>query len=567
MMTISAKFNTIKSGVRCAVWALAFLLYNAGDEPAAVGKDQAAVIMPGKAVVGIRRLTEEQYRNTIADIFGADIKVNGRFEPIVRPAHHMLAAAATNAAISPSGFEQFDAMARGIAMQVFDEKHRGTFADCNTVDAKTAEPCAKTTLARLGRLLFRRSLTKPELERYLAIARETRKSQGFHEGLQLALASMLVAPDFLYIVETAEPDPDHPGSLRLDSYARATRLSFVLWNTTPGEALLQAAERGELTNPQTLRAVADRMIVSPRLAQGVKSFFSDMLVYEKFEDLQKDPVIYPKFNIAVSRAMAEQLQRTILDVLLTRDMDYRELFTTRYTVMTRSLGPLYDAKVGASTGWQPYAFPDDGKRAGLLSQAGLVALYSHPGRSSATLRGRAVRELLMCQPVPDPPGNVDFKVVQDTTNAVLRTARERLASHADNPVCAGCHSITDPIGLTLETFDGSGAFRDQENGAEIDTTGKFDGKDFKGALGLGKALAADPAITQCVAQRAIEYVTGREAPETDIERVHQTFSAEGFRIRSLFRQLIASPEFYRAGGEPALAKRAKVTMLAPGPQH
>jgi hypothetical protein len=257
--------------------------------------------------------------------------------------------------------------------------------------------------------------------------------------------------------------------------------------------------------------------------------------------------------------LAEQMQRTILDVVLTRDMDYRELFTTRHTVMIRTLGPLYDVPVKTSSGWHRYEFPDDGKRAGLLSQAGLVALYSHPGRSSATLRGRAVRELLMCQPVPDPPGNVDFKAVQEVDNAVLRTARERLAAHSENPVCAGCHSITDPIGLTLETFDGSGAFRKQENGAVINTHGKIAGREFDGPLGLGKVLAADPATTQCVAQRAIEYVTGREATDADVERVHLTFSQGGYKIRGLFRQLVSSPDFYRVTIAP-LAKPGKVAM-------
>lgn len=543
---------------------LALLTLNAGSEPAAAGKDSRRFATPGKSVAGIRRLTEEQYRNTIADIFGADITVTGRFEPIVRPAHHMIATAATNAAITPAGFEQFDVMARSTAAQVFDAKHRATFVDCVSADSKPTQECASKTISRLGRLLFRRPLTQLEQKRFLAVAAGGSKVSGdFYEGLQLALSAMLVAPDFLYIVETAEPDPENPGSLRLDSYARATRLSFVLWNTTPSEALLRAAERNELADSAVLSAVAERMIASPRLAEGVKAFFSDMLVYEKFEDLQKDPVIYPRFNIAVARAMAEQMQRTIIDVLLTRDMDYRELFTSRHTVMTRALGPLYNARVDASTGWQPYEFPDDGKRAGLLSQAGLVALYSHPGRSSATLRGRAVRELLMCQPVPDPPGNVDFNVVQDTTNTELRTARERLSSHAENPVCAGCHSITDPIGLTLETYDGSGAFRRQENGANIDTSGMIDGKEFTGALGLGKTLAGNPATTECVTQRAIEYVTGREVTERDLARVYSRFSADGYRIRSLFRQLVSSPDFYRLARPAPLQKTERVTALVP----
>jgi hypothetical protein len=529
---------------------------------AALGGNSPAGGLAG-GVAGLRRLTEQQYRNTIADIFGADIKVNGRFEPIVRPAHELVALGASNAAISPAGLEQFDAMARAIAAQVFDERHFANFVDCGPRDKSQADDaCAARTLLPLGRYLFRRPLSTNETRRYVKIARDGAAQAGtFNEGMQLALAAMLVSPDFLYIVESAEPDPAAGGTLRLDNYARAARLSFILWNTTPDEALLKAAEAGELTDDAKLRVIADRMVASPRLADGVKAFFSDMLIYEKFEDLAKDPIIYPKFNLVVAKELAEQMQRTIVDTVLTQNRDYRELFTTRRTSMTRNLGPLYGLRVDATPGWQPYEFPLDSNRAGLLSQAGFIALYSHPGRSSATLRGRAVRELLMCQPVPDPPGNVDFKVVQDTTNTVLPTARLRLSEHASNPVCAGCHRITDPIGLTLESFDGSGAFRTQENGADIDTSGMLDSKPFSGALGLGKELAANPATTECVAQRAMEYATGSKLADGGVNPLYKAFAAGGYRIRDLFRQMVTNPILYRLPVGPSLAKPSQTAML------
>jgi hypothetical protein len=506
-----------------------------------------APVTPGKMVASLRRLTESQYRNSIADIFGPDIAINGRFEPILRPVHELIATGANDAAVSPAGLEQFDAMARGIAAQVFDDAHRAAFMDC--APKRLPQPddaCARATLLPLGRYLFRRPLTAVESELYIRTAADAATGTGsFYGGLQLALAAMLVSPDFLYVVESAEPDPAKSGFLRLDNYARAARLSFVLWNTTPNDALLKAAEAGRLTNEQTLRTMATRMVASPRLEDGVSAFFSDMLVYEKFEDLSKDPIIYPRFNLLVAKDLAEQLRLLILDTVLTRNQDYRELFTTRHTFLTRGLGAFYGARVDAPTGWMPYEFPLDSNRAGILSQAGFVALYSHPGRSSATVRGRAVRELLMCQPVPDPPGNVDFKVVQDVTNPVLRTARSRLLAHSSaSPVCAGCHKITDPIGLTLEGFDGSGAFRKQENGVDIDTTGALYGKNFDGAVGLGAQLAATPATTECVAQRAIEFATGRSVKKADAEQIHKQFAAAGYRIKALFQQIATAPGLY-----------------------
>jgi Protein of unknown function (DUF1588)/Protein of unknown function (DUF1592)/Protein of unknown function (DUF1595)/Protein of unknown function (DUF1585)/Protein of unknown function (DUF1587) len=499
-------------------------------------------------IVGMRRLTEAQYRNSISDIFGPDIRVAGRFEPIVRPAHELIASGARESAISPSGLEQFDAIGRSIAAQVFDEMRRGQFLPCSPVNATAADPaCARTALKPLGRLLFRRPLTQSELEHYVTLAGKGAGPSGsFHKGLELALGAMLVSPKYLYILENAEPDIDHPGALRLDSFSRAARLSFMLWNSTPNEYLLRAAELGQLTDPVALSAIANKMVNSPRFEQGVRAFFTDMLLFEKFDELAKDPVIYPYFNQDVLQALPEQTLRTITGHLLDDEGSYQALFTTPKTVMTRSLAALYQVPVRRSSGWESFSFSAQDDRAGLLGQAGFLALYSHSGRSSPTLRGRAIREVLMCQPVPNPPGNVNFTAVQDVTNQAVPTARIRLNAHNTDPVCAGCHKITDPAGLSLEKFDGIGAVRKKENGAEIDVSGMMDGTPFVGGTGLGNALAASPDTTMCVTSRALEYSAGKPVEdEAELESVQQRFAASGYTIRALFRTIAGSPDSYR----------------------
>jgi len=233
------------------------------------------------------------------------------------------------------------------------------------------------------------------------------------------------------------------------------------------------------------------------------------------------------------------------------------------SVMTRSLGALYGVQVRHPGGWEDYAFDPADDRAGLLGQAGFLALYSHSGRSSPTLRGRAIREVLMCQPVPNPPGNVNFTAVQDTANRAMPTARIRLAAHVNDPVCAGCHKITDPAGLALERFDGIGAKRLTENGAPIDASGMIDGVAFDGATGLGKILAASPDTTTCVASRALEYAAGRPPEQADaVEALEQRFAAAGYDIRRLFQMVAGSPDAYRVsppspdgGGAQTVARR------------
>ncbi len=565
-MSASRPLRGAALGLLAAGGLAAGLALLPASRPATAAAAQAADPATPR-IVAMRRMTEAQYRNAIADIFGPDIRVAGRFEPIVRPVHELIASGAREASISPAGLEQFDAMARVVAGQVFDESHRSQFVPCQPADAAKADAaCAARALAPLGRLLYRRPLTAAEQAFYVKLANDAAgPTASFHKGLDLALSAMLVSPHFLYVVEQAEPDPAQPGGLRLDNYSRATRLAMVLWNSTPNAALLNAAQAGKLTDQAQLDAIAARMVASPRFEQGLRAFLGDMLLFEKFDALAKDPIIYPYFNQDVAKAMPEQLLRTATAHLLSANGDYRQLFTTPRTWMNRAIGPLYKVPVRHSQGWEPYTFAADDDRAGLLGQAGFLALYSHSGRSSPTLRGRAIRELLMCQQVPDPPGNVNFTAVQDVANKAMPTARIRLTAHNTDEVCAGCHKITDPPGLSLERFDGIGAARNSENDALIDASGVLDGTLFEGATGLGKTLAASPDTTQCVAARALQYATGLGSEEVSpwVEELDRQFAASGYGIRALFLKVATMPESWAVRAAPLDRNASHVSMAGP----
>ena len=245
--------------------------------------------------------------------------------------------------------------------------------------------------------------------------------------------------------------------------------------------------------------------------------------------------------------------------------DYRDLFTTRRVAMNRQLSPLYRMPYGPRD-WSMVTLPDDDPRVGVLTQISFLALHSHEGRSSPTLRGKAVREVLMCEHVPTPPANVNFTIVQDTSNPAFRTTRERLKAHLDDEECASCHKLTDPMGLTLDSFDGAGQFRATENGVPIDTTGMLDKVAFADSAGLGKALHDNPKVTECLAQSAWRYAAGRallpsEEPLT--ARLHDDFASTGYRIRSLFRRIAIDPQFFavrspaagRIAGKPSSGRK------------
>jgi hypothetical protein len=494
----------------------------------------------------IRRLTESQYRNIIRDVFGSSIKVIARFDSPERE-YGLVSIGAGKADVAPSALERYDNLARSIAAQVMEEKRRDSFFSCRPQSVNMAdEACAKKFLGSVGRLLYRHPLSEDELQTEVNVANTVATSRGdFYAGLEFALSGMLVTPTFLFNAEAAEPDPLRPGMDRLTAYSKAARLSFLLWNSAPDDALLNAAEKGELHTKAGISRQVDRMLASPALESGVRSFFEDMLGLDAVDKLAKDTIIYPAFSASVATDIKEQTLRTLIDLLIFRNEDYRSIFTSRHTFMSRQLAMINRVPIETEKKWVPFEFGEDDPRAGIQTQLSFLQLHSHPGKSSPTLRGKAIREILLCQPVPPPPADVNFDTFNDPI--VAKTARERLTAHRANPSCAGCHKVMDPIGLTLENFDGLGQIRTTESGASIDASGELDGIEFAGGADLGKALHDNPATISCLVTRLYSYGVGHIPTRRDrafITYLQERFAAEGYRVPALMRQIAQSDAFF-----------------------
>ena len=495
----------------------------------------------------VRRLTEDQYRNIISDVFGASIVVGGRFDTPVRT-EGLQAVGARNATVTAAALSQYDEMARSISRQVMSGPSRQFMAPCAaTGQVEFDEHCTTQLVTKIGRLLFRRPMTDREISDRVGVVRETtQRLNDFSEGLSTGLASLLVSPQFLFVADVVEDDPNESNALRLNAFSKATRLSFFLWNRSPDKRLLEAAESGELHSEDSLESHVERMMASPLLKAGVRAFFTDLLEFSEFDFLEKESLIYPAFGAGAVRHAQEQTLRTITDHVITKNRDYRDLFTTRDTFMTSTLGMVYRVQVKARPGtWEPYQFASDDPRIGIQGHLSFLALNSHPGRSSPTLRGKAIRNMLLCQQVPDPPPDVDFSGFNDP-NSPSKTARERLTAHSTSAACAGCHRITDPIGLALEKFDGAGQFRQTENDALIDTSGDLDGIAYTDSAGLGLALHDNPATTKCLINRLYAYGSGNNLSSRNewMAYLEDRFSADGYRIMSLMKRISASKTFY-----------------------
>ena len=501
----------------------------------------------------VRRLSADQYRNIIHDVFGGSIELGGKLAPDLR-LEGLSAVGATRVTITPQDMEQYDAMARSIAAQVVGEKNRRQMVGCTPASAAAPDDaCAAAFLAKAGLLLFRRPLTAAERDAHVAAAHAAAKEVGdFHRGLSFALAAMLSSPQFLFRETAAVPARGRAGAFTLSSYAKASQLSFFLWDAGPDLILLEAAGRGEIDTAKGLMRQVDRMMASPRLEAGVRAFFSDNFAFDGAA-VPKETSLFPKFSTRVAADAEEQTLKTVVDLLLVQKGDYRDIFTTRKTFLTPDLAAIYrvpvvsDVPNGAPETWTAFEFPDSDPRAGILTHVAFTAFHSPPGRGSPTLRGKALRETILCQKVPAPPADVKFNLVNDVSNPLYKTARKRLAAHRENPVCAGCHKIVDPLGLALESFDGAGEFRTHENGETIDTSGVLDGVAFTDAVGLAKAVHDNPAAPACVVNRLASYALGRVPAGGEQEWVGglaKDFAARGYRFTDLMRAVAVSDALY-----------------------
>jgi hypothetical protein len=510
-------------------------------------------------VVSLRRLTQNEYRNSVADVFGPEIEVRGAFEPTIRIGG-LQAASTAVLSVTPVGFESYTKMADSIAVQVTGEKYRAKLS-CAPKDAKAPDDaCTAQVLNHYGMLLFRRPLTQDEAKRAVNLSRVLAKSSNdFYTGLRYGLASLIQSPDFLFRKEIAVPAADK--QYALEPFSRATRLSYLMWNSTPDAELLQAAQNGDLNTPTGLEKQVGRLMSSPRLDVGMRAFFNDMLELDTFDTISKDGLIYPNWSSIVAASAKEETLRTTIDLALHDNGDMRDLMTTHQSYINRNLAAIYRLPFPFKGEWVKYDFGADSGRSGIVTEASMLAMFSHPGRSSPTKRGVALMDIFLCEPTPAPPANVDFSVVNDTSGP-LKTVRERLMAHATNSACASCHTHSDPIGLSMEGFDTIGGRRTTENGKVIDVSATIQGKSFSGAEGLGKFLHDNPKFPACIARKVYAYARGENSEDVKasaFKPAFKAFSDSGFRLRTLLKNTAQDPNFFSA---PPPSPETTATKLA-----
>lgn len=533
------------------------------EEPTPVPPDETAFqvdITPGP--VALRKLTRAQYKNAIADVLGPELSI----PPIAEPDAVLGGLASVGAAgtsYSPRGIESFEEVAYAVASQAMDnEAVRARLVPCSP-SAAVDPGCAEAALDALAHHAWRRPATAEELATLVAMAGEAAGTlKDFHDGLEFGVAAILQSPHFLYRAELGGQvgetnGADETNARVFSGHELATRLSFFLWNTTPDAALLAAAEAGELITEAGLRAQAERLLADPRARKGMRRFFVEWLRLEELESLSKDPTLFDFYTSDLGPSALEETLALLDWMVFEEQRDIRTLMTTTTTFVNPLLAALYGIPApGSEDELVRVQLPVDGPRAGLLGHASFLNAHAHAVSTSVTLRGKAVRNILLCQPTPDPPVDVDTSIPEPSGTAP--TMRERVAEHLEDPGCAGCHLLMDPIGLGLERFDGTGRYRNLDNGAQIDPSGDLDGEEYLTARELGVLVGSHPDFTRCLVRTLARYASGRA--ETLPERAHidtleARFRLAGYQLKPLILDVVLSPLFGGAGepsaGEPS----------------
>lgn len=513
------------------------------DDPDAEPEAEAPAELVPVAPV-LPRLTATQYRNALVDLLGPNLPATP-VEPDTNPYLFDSIGAATTT-LSELGAQQYEEGADAVTRAVFaDPARRAALVGCEV--AAPGDACVVEFLTRFGRRAVRRPLTSIELDRWVGVATTLADPDGW-EGLRLAVAGLLQSASFLYRVEVGEPDPEKEGQSRLTGWEMATRLSFLLWNTIPSDALLDAAEAGDLDHAEGVAAAAEALLADERARPAVQAFFSQYLDLRRLEGIDRNPETYPAFVPGMTAAMRTEVELLVDDVVFGSDQsDATSIFSTRRTFVSSELAALYgvDAPGADPTTFVPVEHPADGPRAGILTSAAFLTMNAHETQTSPTARGKYIRERVLCQTVPPPPNDVDTSL-DPPDGEEPQTVREQLAEHRENPQCAGCHAFTDPPGLVFEGFDSVGAHRTMEAGAPVDTSGDLDGEPLADARALAAMLEEDPRVGHCMVTQLFRHAQSRldadeEAPVLD--DLDARFAAADHDFQTLIVELVTHPGF------------------------
>ena len=433
---------------------------------------------------------------------------------------------------------------------------------CHPDTAPRQAACAHEIVGRLATAAFRRPVSERDSAALMALYRKGAAADGFESGIRLAIEGILASPRFVFRFEE-RPATARPGqAYAISDFDLASRLSFFLWASAPDETLRTLAASGQLSDPAVLARQVRRMLADPRAEGLANRFASQWLRLQDLDKLNPDVRYYPDFDEQLKTALRRETELFFAN-LVREDRPVTELFTADYTFVNERLARHYRIPGVVGSEFRRVSYGDD-RRRGLLGHGSILTLTSHADRTSPVLRGKWVMEVLLGTPPPAPPPNVpDLDATPDAEDGRLRTVRERMEQHRANPACNSCHRMIDPIGLALDNFDVTGAWRIRDNGMPVDATSTFyDGTPLGGPADLRRALLArTDVLVQTLAENLMTYALGRRLSAADMPAVRalvRQAAEDDYTLSSFVLGIVRTSAFRQKGADesatPALAE-------------
>ena len=447
---------------------------------------------------------------------------------------------------------------------VSDTPSRLTIFTCRPTAASEEEACATDIIKKLTTKAFRGAPTAADLQDAMNFYEQGRKKGGFEPGIRMALQSILMSPRFLFRLEE-QPSAIRTATYRIQDDDLASRLSFFLWGTVPDEELVKAASLGALKTQAGIEKQVRRMLADKRSEALSTRFGSQWLRLQDLEKIHPDYLIYPQYDDTLAAAMEKETE-LFFDSIVREDHPITDLLTADYSFVNERLAKHYGIPNVNGNSFTRVKLPAE--RRGLLGQGSILTLTSVADRTSPVQRGKWVMEVLLGSPPPPPPPGVPAldDSVKASEGGKLLSTRERMEQHRANPSCNSCHRVIDPLGLALDNFDVTGAWRIKDNEVPVDVVGDlYDGTKMAGPEGLRNALLKhSDMFFSSFTESLMTYALGRRVEYTDMPAIRQIIrdAAKNQNKISSFILGVVNSNAFRMGMVDAPKDQRRATEVA-----
>ncbi len=411
---------------------------------------------------------------------------------------------------------------------------------------------ARACMERFAGLAWRRPVKPSELERYLKLMQtELDAGEKFRRAYLGALTGILTSKNFYYLVE-GEPAKRRD---QVNDWELASRMSYFLWSSTPDEALTEAASRGQLKSPETLRDQMRRMLDDPKIGRFTDAFPRQWLQLHKVGMFPPDMDLYPDYDKWLEKSMSLE-STSFFNEVFEKNLSLKEFIASDWTVMNSRLALHYQMPALEQAGFQRVQLRPQDHRGGVLTQASVLMLTSDGTRHRPVHRGVWVSEAIFGRTPPPPPPNVE-PLEPTPFDKPKATIRQQLEAHATHATCASCHAKIDPLGFAFDNFNAIGQWRSEENvpggqgdNPQVKASGKLpDGRSYAGPDEFKQLLAQDidrfaEAFVEQLATFALRRMMTVD-DRTQIKAIAQEAQNDDYKLRALIEHFVMSDLFVK----------------------